>query len=201
VLWRVTLLKLRQIIFLLITLPLLPQSAGVTKDELPVSYTDADAYEVYSTIIPSEWPLLVAHSKTLVITSSTKGYKMCLSPEQESAEIIGPAISDYVRLNEKTWLLQQKFSLERPYRMLSSDESKAIFKEGGWEDFYRQYPDSGGMIELSAVGFNTDKTVAVVYMGHSCGMLCGGGGFHVLQKKDGKWIPLKWRGLSCAWAS
>jgi hypothetical protein len=191
---------LRQIIYLLITLPFLPQSV-ITKDELPAPYADADAYEVYSTILHSEWPLRAANAKTLVITNATNGYKMCLRPEQESEEIIGPAISDYVRLNEKSWLLQHKFSLEIPYKTLSSDESKAIFKEGGWEGFYRQYPNSGGLIELSAVGFNADKTVAVVYMGHSCGMLCGGGGFHVLQKKDGKWIPLKWRGLRCAWVS
>ena len=56
-------------------------------------------------------------------------------------------------------------------------------------------------MELSAVGFNVNKTVAVVYMGHYCGALCGGGGFHVLKKKDGKWVALDWKGSSCAWAS
>ena len=190
-----------RLVSLLMTFSLLPQSAAVTKDELPGLYADADAYEVYSTILPSEWPLRVANAKTLVIISATKGYKMCLSPEKESAEVIGPAISDYIKLNEKTWLLQQKFSLEIPYRTLTSAELKATVEQGGWEGFYRQHPDSGGWIELSAVGFNADRTVAVVYMGHSCGMLCGGGGFHVLQKKAGKWIPLKWKGNSCAWAS
>jgi hypothetical protein len=62
-------------------------------------------------------------------------------------------------------------------------------------------PYTGGWIELSAIGFNADKTVAVVYMGHLCGGLCGGGQFHVLQKKDGKWEPLKWQGKRCAWVS
>jgi hypothetical protein len=40
----------------------------------------------------------------------------------------------------------------------------------------------GGVIELSAVGFNTDKTVAVVYM-------LGGdkGTSFVLEKQNGKW--------------
>lgn len=69
-----------------------------------------------------------------------------------------------------------------------------------WKTFYDRYPDSGGWIELSAVGFNTEKTVAVVYIGHNCGVLCGGGHFHVLQKREGKWQPLKWKGSSCAWA-
>ena len=76
-----------------------------------------------------------------------------------------------------------------------------LMSQGRWNEYYRQYPDSGGLLEFSAVGFNPDKTIAVVYMGHSCGDLCGGGTFHVLEKIDGKWKPLEWKGSSCAWAS
>ena len=54
---------------------------------------------------------------------------------------------------------------------------------------------------LDSVAFNADKTIAVVYMGHSCGSLCGGGTFYVLEKKDGIWKNMRWRGTSCAWAS
>jgi hypothetical protein len=82
-----------------------------------------------------------------------------------------------------------------------ADELKSAIQTAGWEGFYQRYPDSGGWIELSAVGFNVDKTVAVVYMGHHCGPLCGSGGFHVLEKKDGKWVALGWEGSGCAWAS
>jgi hypothetical protein len=56
-------------------------------------------------------------------------------------------------------------------------------------------------MEFSAVGFNVDKPIAVVYMGHSCGPLCGGGTFHVLEKSEGKWKPFEWKGSSCAWIS
>lgn len=55
--------------------------------------------------------------------------------------------------------------------------------------------------KLDPVAFNADKTIAVVYMGHSCGSLCGGGTFYVLEKKDGIWSSMRWRGTSCAWAS
>ncbi len=192
---------LRQVILLLVTTSLLYQSAPVTTDKLPTPYEDADAYEVYSAILPSEWPSQVAHAKTLIVLGTTKKYEMCLHAEKESEEIVGPAISAYVKLNEKPWLLQQKLSIETPYKIIASDEFKSVFKQGDWENFYRQYPDSGGWIELSAVGFNADKTVAVVYMGHSCGGLCGGGSFHVLQKKDGEWVSLDWKGTSCAWSS
>ena len=194
---------LPQILLLLIasTLPL--QSTSASPNNSQTQYETTEAYEVYSAILPSEWPWRVAKAKRLVIRSATNGYQMCLRPEKEYEELIGPAISDYERLNQKTWQLQRNFRIEKPYEIITAEELKSTFEQGleGWKKFYERHPESGGWIELSAVGFNTDKTIAVVYMGHSCGGLCGGGGFHVLQKSEGKWMPLYWKGLSCAWAS
>jgi hypothetical protein len=164
-------------------------------------YEDQEAYEVYSAILPLESPLRNAHAKRLIIQNETKGFEMCLRPEEEWQEKIGPAISDYVRSNAKPSLLQPRIQVGVPYHLIAADELTAAIQTAGWEGFYQRYPDSGGWMELSAVGFNVNKTVAVVYMGHHCGPLCGGGGFHVLEKKDGKWVALDWKGSSCAWAS
>jgi hypothetical protein len=192
---------LLQIVALLVSSLLPFQNGAINKDATPKSYEDAEAYEVYSAIIPTGWLWQVQKAKTLVIQSETKGYKMCLQPEAESEKIIEQAISEYANLNEKTWLLQRQLNIEKPYELVPYDELRSALKQGWWENFYKQYPNSGGWIELSAVGFNADKTVAVVYMGHYCGSLCGAGGFHVLQKKDGKWAPLTWKGGSCGWES
>ena len=191
---------LGKITSLLILALLLSQGVVSSSDKVP-AYEDQDAYEVYSTIIPLEWPLRNAHAKGLIIQSETKGYEMCLRPDDEWQEKIGPAISDYVRANAKPSLLQPRIKVGVPYRLIIADELGSAIQTAGWEGFYQRYPDSGGWMELSAVGFNVKKTVAVVYMGHHCGWLCGGGGFHVLEKKDGKWVVLEWSGSSCAWAS
>jgi hypothetical protein len=169
----------------LISSLLLYQSRAVSTDNRPKPYEEAEAYEVYSTILR---PWQVAKAKSLVIRSETKGYKMCLRPDGESEKIIGQAISQYVKLNEKNWLLKRRLSIKKPYELAPYDKLRSALNSRAW-------------IELSAVGFNADKTVAVVYMGHYCGGLCGGGGFHVLQKKDGKWAPLTWKGSSCVWES
>jgi hypothetical protein len=116
---------------------------------------------------------------------------MCLEPDDVSKRTIGTAISDYNKVNQKRWLLTRRFSIEKPYRLLSGNRLLTLARNGS----------AMGWIEVSAVGFNDEKTIAVVYAGHHCGSLCGGGTFHVLHKQDGLWQPLKWNGISCAWAS
>jgi hypothetical protein len=169
----------------------------------PEAYDVAEAYEVYSAILPTRWPVTVAHARRLVIRAETgSGYDMCLKPEGESIALLGPAIAHYLEVNKKTRSLQKVFQIETPYDLIFSEDLKGIFSAGigGWKNFYDRYPDSGGWNELSAVGFNADRTVAVVYVAHHCG-LCGEGSFHVLEKREGKWQPLKWKGSSCGWES
>ena len=170
----------------------------------PQSYQVPEAYEIYATILPERWPVTVAHAKKLLIRAETGTYEnMCLKPEGESVPVVGPAIANFIEVNKEPWLLQKAIPMDQPYEFVFEKEIEGVFSNGvaGWKSFYEKYPDSGGYNELSAVGFNSDKTVAVVYVAHFCGGLCGGGGFHVLEKKEGKWQPLKWKGSSCSWAS
>jgi hypothetical protein len=190
-----------QIISLLLVSLLFVQSGAKDSDSPPVPYEDADAYEVYAAVLPLDWVWRDAKAKKLVIRSATTTYEMCLRPEPESEKIIGSAIANYLKQNEKPKTLQRQFNLEKPYELLTASQIESAFGQGGWDRFYEMHPDSGGYIQLSAVGFNATKTVAVVYMGHHCGLLCGGGQFYVLQKRDGKWQSLTWQGNECAWAS
>jgi|SRR5580692_11341774 hypothetical protein len=54
-----------------------------------------------------------------------------------------------------------------------------------WEagrHFTNGHPDSGGLIKLSAVGFNAEKTIAVVFIGYHFGEECRGGEFRALEE-------------------
>lgn len=163
---------------------------------------DPEAYEVYSAILASEgW----SSASLLVIRMETEGYPMCLKPSGTSEEILRPAINDYVQKNAAPWTLRPDFQPGKPYELVTSSHLEWLFNHGqvfeGWERFYRQYPGAGGYITLSAVGFNPEKTVAVVFMGFSCGPLCGQGEFHVLQRTGGSWTYLSWLGSRCGWIS
>ena len=165
-------------------------------------YDDQDAYQVYASILPSTEPL--------VLGPVTTTYELCLVPLDDQAEtVLRPALNDYLKQNSTRWRLRENLVRSRPATVLSIQEIEATFQKGtlgpdseeGWEKFSQRHPTYPGWIEVSAVGFNHDKTIAVVYMAYHCGEQCGGGEFRALEKKNGKWQLLTGKGRwnHCAW--
>ena len=184
----------------------------VAQENQLASYDDETAYEVYSYVLSlrdgsseSRATNFIIRKETLrnfgAFTDTEPDRSICLRPDPESEKIIGPAISDYLRVNKTKWRLKDDLKLTIAYQLVPSDEILSLIQKDGWGAFHKRYPESGSFIDLSAVGFNADKSVAIVSKGSWCGDLCGRGEYYVLQKKDGKWIPLDWKGDKCSWIS
>lgn len=82
----------------------------------------------------------------------------------ESSYLVGPdvkldreLIDDFNSKNKVSHPLSNRFTAEREVVLLSKDESAIIFNKGGWDEFYKMYPQSGGIFMLSRVGFNADR--------------------------------------------
>jgi len=58
--------------------------------------------------------------------------------------------------------------------------------------------DSGGSIQMSAVGFDPAGTRAMVYMTFQCGGLCSRGALYLFEKVDGRWREAA---TLCQWLS
>jgi hypothetical protein len=163
----------------------------------PAPYTSVEAYEVYSTILGTAFP---SQSTQLVILGETVTHHFtCPIPDEQSKNIVGPAVDDYVAVNRQRRLLRPNLNLPRPYILISGAELSSLINFVTWEKFYSKYPQSGGYINLSAVGFNQSKTVAVLSWSLVSGSLGGHGEFRFLKKVDGKWVPLTFRGSACNW--
>ncbi len=152
-------------------------------------YDVDEAYEVYSILLPHEESAEFAKG-TLVIQQDTVAEELsenCLM--KEAADKFKDAIADYKRANGETWLLQRKFQSKAAYELVNAETIHTFFKKdgGGWKGFYKRYPESGGFVIFSAVGFNKDRTKAIVYSGSSCSGVCGRWSFHLLEKVEGKW--------------
>jgi hypothetical protein len=60
-----------------------------------------------------------------------------------------------------------------------------------WIAYYRRFSDSSGFIMLSRIGFNTERTQALLYLGSRCGPGCGDIHFLLLEKTNGTWTTKK----------
>ena len=100
---------------------------------------------------------------------------------------------------KKKLVLERKFDLPQ-YALIGPTEIRAIQERSR---VAAGFPFNASVIfHVSAVGFNRDGTRALVYVGHDCGSLCGGGGYHLLVKKDGQWqVDREYRGVTCVWGS
>jgi hypothetical protein len=53
-------------------------------------------------------------------------------------------------------------------------------------EFQTRFPNNMGYIAVSRAGFNVNKTEAIFYIDHFCG-LCGGGRYVLMRKVNGIW--------------
>jgi hypothetical protein len=145
-------------------------------------YEEPEAYQIYSLLLPQEESHGFAKG-TLVIQEETVGSAAvggaCLSPEVSRR--FKDAASDYERVRTKRWFLQRQFKIEKSYEIA---DSKTI---AHLEASDQPRPRSGGHIFMSPVGFNRQKTLAIVYTGSICGGLCGSSRFYLFEKVKGQW--------------
>lgn len=151
-----------------------------------------DTYQIYSLMIyPFEEGTPIIQEQT--VTQELSGG--CLTTS--AAFRFQGAVADYNRLNKKPWLLTRDFQLGKPYELINPS---SIFTKGDpqeyWDNFYKRFPHSSGLIQMSAVGFNQEKTRAIVYFGSSRGSNAGCWLFRLFEKIHGKWEEVP--GATCS---
>jgi hypothetical protein len=156
---------------------------------------DADEYAVYAALFAEkgydkEGAQLVLENGT-VVNDTFSGHM-----DQTSIEKLfrmppmKDAIDDFIKKNRKSSALTDQFKLKATIVLITNSDVKRMFHdsiEGGWDLFHTKYPNAISIHTLSRVGFNKDKTAALVYYTYSCGGLCGQGQYVLLGKHDGQW--------------
>ena len=94
--------------------------------------------------------------------------------------------------------LEKKFSTKVPVVLISEAERDRIFviaKKGekptpnmkGFDEFHKLYPKSQGFMSVSRIGYNPDRSQALLYVANLCGGLCGTGQYFLLVKEGTTW--------------
>ena len=187
---------------ILLSLPLTLSSAKTDKLR---RYGNKEAYKVYAALLPGNWSYGKPAPGTMVILQETTDRRSdgCF-PDLRGDWV--PVLENYKRDNRASRVLSHSIRTEMPYVFVPSTEIEDMFSSHtspaeGWNKFYKRYPDSHGLVEFSAVGFNSQKTKALIYVVRQCGGLCGTGGYEFLVKRNGEWVKADIRAHNCGWIS
>jgi len=114
---------------------------------------------------------------------------------------------DFFRQNGQTWrlrpLLQAKrkivlvgrgmmhraasFGIEELFAPATKARELGWFPNASPVGPFPEEPHACGALQLSRLGFNRRKTLALLYYSYRCGLLCGESGWVVLHKARGTW--------------
>ena len=165
---------------------------------------DVAMYEVYSALIPNieeSWlnrlvdpapaeVLIRAETLTLQGSGLSGTYNPSpegrLVPEEPFKLAVDSAIADYLKRNTTMLELQRKFNLPHYELFAAAEEGSGNKADATARAFQQKHPGYKRLIELSAVGFNPDQTVAVVYFVETRGPFWKAG-YRMLQKRGGRW--------------
>jgi hypothetical protein len=162
----------------------------------PQQYADSDAGQIYKALIPE-----TARKSMLLLTTSV--HPTTCSPDDADMPDaqFRNALGAFRKINERKWDVSGLISSKQTITETALD---SIFKLGvieGWKQFRQQHPHASGYLAVSAVGFNTERTIAVVYSQVRCGSKCGTGSFTYFRRTPHGWSRVLARIPDCRWIS
>jgi hypothetical protein len=111
-----------------------------------VIYDEAEAYAVYSTVLPGMFAIDKPNVKKLIFQAETGDFDnqenphLCLKPDPSEEPRLGPLLLAYKQANASRRLLQPKFDIKVPYEFVAKSTIDAIIGKNfdGWPAFYEK---------------------------------------------------------------
>jgi hypothetical protein len=139
--------------------------------------------EVYATILGGDSLSL------LTSTTESRNYQIDSMNLRLAAHGLGlppEARADFTLKNQSSCEITP-FAGVPNTRLLTRTEERATFRDG-WGGFHKKYGKNSSITSVSRVGFNLDKTLALVHVYGACGHNCFAGTMYILERKGGKWV-------------
>jgi hypothetical protein len=113
-----------------------------------------------------------------------------LRPGKTAAMSDKALFEDYAKKNTKEYLLDVPAMTTRHVTVITEQAYRELFKtiDEGWSAFRKQYGHAS-LVRFSRVGFNADRSLALVYKSEVADPEMGSGMLIVLERsvKDGPW--------------
>lgn len=161
----------------------------------PTASEEIEGYAVYSALleelfVKDDVRLLAIQKQTI---SAADSYFIQVIVETPISDMKGyfPSVRedtllDYRAKNQRPSTLSAELNLPVEYAII--DEVELKDKDGAWIDYHKRYTDARGVIRLSKVGFNKERTEAFVYVEYTGPFVLGGFGKNILlERNSGVW--------------
>lgn len=147
-------------------------------------------YEIYSKILSD------FKSKTLVIKKETRGFEF--NPDFKNFKkrfetLERETFDDFALKLLKEDTLTNKFITGKKIVFINSEKIQELFSSvtsDGWENFYKEYGKTQGVTTFSRIGYNKNKTQALVYHGTQSQWLIGAGYYDLFEFRRGRWFRI-----------
>jgi hypothetical protein len=161
--------------------------------------SDSDADAVLSVVIPAsvtdaygKWRSFNTYKQYLLAKEPSNRHleRECVSVPKEKRESYESLFADYQNLQQHPVSVAPHLSLDKPYRVLTQEDVQRVqsCSQGVRSACEDQFSFAPGIVYLSNIAFNADRSLALVWVYNWCGGLCGKGAWHVLAKTDGRWV-------------
>jgi hypothetical protein len=163
------------------------QNSGARLQHTASCYAQKDEIEVYADYLS---PGSNSSDVTVVVTSTQPSDADVDSLNLQLA-VQGRGIPPDVRADfkqkDKSICSMEPFPAGKSIRFISKNENETIFK-AGWKEFHRRYGKDASWLQFSRVGFNSDKTLALLHVSWGADAMAGGGTLYLFERKAGKWV-------------
>jgi hypothetical protein len=126
-------------------------------------------YEIYSLALKAQYNGYVRGDPIIIdINTSTITNNSLLNPELITAllgSVQKDTIDDFMAINKHSYKLSRYFNIGKNYLLDEEDLSIEKLRE--------KYPHAYGIVSISRIGFNNDRTEAIIDLGIFCGGMCG----------------------------
>lgn len=172
--------------------------AGLPQQVWPQNITATNEHEKQCFVPKEEIEVLTAHLKPgnapqVLVTKTEYPYAdvddLNLQLAAKGRGIPPEVRTDFKEKNKSSCLIQP-FTGIPGLHFISKQEEDLMFRvpSKGWSEFHKKYGKEADMLWVSRIGFNAEKTLALVHISGAIAGMAGGGTLYLLEFKDGKWV-------------
>ncbi len=168
-------------------------------EDLPANRV-ADTYSVYEAALANPiWDHSDNHRPYFIASATGQTYgvegpEQCVSAPESEQQRFREAVQDYNGQKGKVFRVEDRFTLDRPFRLINEDQQRQIS-----DKLFRGTPpkdpslkDATDIITVGNVAFSKDRSLAMVVISNYCGGLCGGEKWRIFKRGAKGWVEKNW---------